>query len=300
MVFLIIFNTLPVFLYAASIDPGRLPTGGIITQGMGGIAQSGSKMTVTQTTQKMVANWQSFNIGSNAWVDFRQPNNSAVALNRVLGSDPSSIFGRFTANGQVFLINPNGILFGPGSSVNTGGLVASTMNIFDSDFMSGKYQFTKGGAAGSIVNQGQLTAADGGYIALLAPEVRNEGIITAKSGTVALAAGNKVTLDFAGDGFIKVAVDEASVKAQITNKGFIKADGGQVMMTARAADALMNTVINNEGVIEAKSVVDKNGEIYLAGGENGVVNVSGQVWMPPARKTGRRVEPSRSWVLRLN
>ncbi|MDQ5986744.1 MAG: hypothetical protein CSYNP_02477 [Syntrophus sp. SKADARSKE-3] len=276
MVILLVF-IIPVFLYGASPDPGKLPTGGTITQGMGGIAQSGSKMTVTQTTQKMVANWQSFSIGSNAWVDFRQPNSSAIVLNRVLGSDPSSIFGRLTANGQVFLINPNGILFGQGSSVNTGGLVASTMSISDGDFMSGKYQFTKSGAAGSIVNQGQLTAADGGYIALLSPEIRNEGIVTAKLGTVALAAGNKVTLDFAGDGFIKMAVDETVVNAQINNRGFIKADGGQVMMTARAADSLMNTVINNEGVIEAKSVVDKNGEIYLTGSENGVVNVSGRV-----------------------
>ena len=143
-----------------------LPTGGQVAAGAASITQSASRMDITQSTQKAILNWQSFNIGADAQVNFAQPNASAVALNRVLSSDPSAIYGKLNANGQVFLLNPSGVLFGAGARVDVGGLVASTMKLDDADFMAGNYKFS--GGSGSVINQGQLKAALGGYIALLA------------------------------------------------------------------------------------------------------------------------------------
>ena len=143
-------------------------------------------MTVNQSSSNAAINWQSFNIGKGEAVRFVQPNSSSVALNRVLGSDPSSILGSLSANGKVFLVNPNGILFGKGSQVNVNGLVASTLAITDNDFMSGNYRFS-GSGDGTILNQGSINA-DGGYVALLGVNVGNQGVISAKLGTVALAA----------------------------------------------------------------------------------------------------------------
>lgn len=117
-------------------------------------------------------------------------------MNRVLGSDATSIYGTLTANG-IFLINPNGILFSPTAQVDVGGLVASTLNISDSDFLSSHYKLSGDGVA--VVNRGTITAKDGGYIVLLGSQVSNEGFILAQQGTVALGAGKQATLDFYGD-----------------------------------------------------------------------------------------------------
>jgi filamentous hemagglutinin family protein len=171
-----------------------LPTGGQVAAGSASITQSANRIDVTQSSQKAILNWQSFNIGSAAQVNFAQPNASAVALNRVLSSDPSAIFGKLTANGQVFLVNQSGVLFGAGSRVDVGGLVASTMNVTDADFMANRYKFTSGSGSngeGSVLNLGNITAAQGGYVALLSPEVRNEGIISASLGQVVLSPYRK-------------------------------------------------------------------------------------------------------------
>ena len=172
-----------------------LPSGEQISAGSGDIGRSGSTLTVTQTSPKLALNWQGFNIGQGETVNFNQPSSSAIALNRVLGQDPSQILGNLNANGQVFVLNPNGVLFGRTAQVNVGGLVASSLNMSNADLMAGNYTFSNSGAAGSVVNQGALTAANGGYIALLAPEVRNEGVIIATLGIALLAAGDKVTLN---------------------------------------------------------------------------------------------------------
>ena len=262
--------------YAAQPLPNALPTGGQVTAGNTSILSNGSVMTVNQSSQNTIINWQSFNVGANAAVTFNQPNASAQALNRVLTSDPSYIYGKLSANGQVFFLNPAGILFGPTASVNVGGMVASTLNLSDNDFLAGKYSFTNGGGAGSIVNQGSLTAADGGYLALLAPQVRNEGVITAKLGTVILAAGDKASLDFSGDGLINFSVDKGTLNALVENKNLIQADGGQVIMSAKAADALTGAVVNNEGVIAARTLQSKGGRIMLLSDmTSGEVRMSG-------------------------
>jgi len=265
----------PVRVYA--LDPGALPTNGQITAGSGSISQSGNVMNVVQGSDRMAASWNTFNIGSAATVNFAQPSASSVALNRVTSSDASQIMGRLNANGQVYLINPSGILFGQGSAVNVGGLVASSLNLSDANFMAGNNRFEAGGAGGAVINQGSIVAADGGYVALLGAQVRNEGSITARLGSVMLGAGEKVTLDFNGDGLINMQVSDPSLGASVVNQGLLKADGGVVVMSARSSDALLSNVVNNEGVIEATSLQRRNGVVLLDGGGAGVVAVNGRV-----------------------
>jgi filamentous hemagglutinin family protein len=251
-----------------------LPVGGVIAAGAATISSGAGNTTITQSTQNVAINWQSFSIGQTEAVRFVQPNSNSVALNRVIGSDPSSILGNLSANGKVFLINPNGILFGQGASVNVGGLVASTLNITDSDFMAGKYKFS-GSSDATIVNQGAINA-DGGYVALLGAKVSNDGIILARLGTVALAAGSAVTLDVAGDGLLNITVDQGAVNALAQNGGLIQADGGQVLLTARSASGLLQSAVNNTGVIQAQSIENRNGTIMLMGDmQSGTVNVGG-------------------------
>ncbi len=267
-------KTLTASLMLAFGNVYALPTGGAVSAGGAVIANGASSTTVTQSTQNVAINWQSFSIGQGEAVRFVQPNASAVALNRVLGADPSSILGSLSANGKVFLVNPNGILFGTGAQVNVGGLVASTLNIADADFMAGSYRFS-GAGNGAIVNRGSIDAG-GGYVALLGASVSNEGVIAASMGTVALAAGNAVTLDVAGDGLLNVSVNEGAVNALVRNGGLIRANGGQVLMTAQAAGELLSTVVNNTGVIEAQTLENRNGTIRLLGDmQSGTVNVSG-------------------------
>lgn len=245
-----------------------LPTGGAIVAGSGTISQSGSTMTVNQTTGSMVANWQSFSIGAGGTVNFVQPSASAVALNRVVGNSASNIYGTLTANGKVYLVNPNGILFAPGSQVNVGGLVASTLNMSDSDFMNGKYVFAKNGNAGAVINQGSVTAGD--HAVFIGLQVKNEGTVAAL--VVGLAAGDKVSLDFSGDKLLNVTVDTAAAGSSVTNSGTITAPGGLVLMTTGTMDALLNTVVNNTGVIRAQTVASESGVIKLIGS---TANVSG-------------------------
>ena len=261
---------------AYGIDASTLPTGGQITSGSGTITSSGTQMTVNQATQKMIANWATFNIGENAAVRFEQPGIAAVALNRIADKNPSQIMGSLTSNGQVFLLNSSGIIFGKTATVNVGGLVASSLNLLDADFLAGNDTFSNNGSSGAILNQGEIKALDGGVVALMAPKVTNEGSITANSGSVLLAAGNQVTLDFTGDGLINYTVDQGAVDALVENRGLIKADGGVVVMTARAADALKMSTVNNSGVIEARTLQNKAGRILLLSDlENGQALVSG-------------------------
>ncbi len=272
-----------------------LPVGGQVSAGSAMISGSAGKMTVTQSTQNAAINWQSFSIGSGESVKFVQPNSSSVTLNRVLGSDPSSILGSMTANGRVFLVNPNGILFGKGASINVGGLVASTLNISDADFMAGRYKFS--GKGGNVDNQGSINAI-GGYVALLGGQVSNEGTIEAKFGTVALAGGTALTLDMAGDGLLNIEVNQGAVNALVQNGGLIQADGGTVLMTTRAADTLLNDAVNNSGVIEAQSIDTHGGRISLLGSaDSGTVNVSGTLdASAPAGGNGGKIETSAAHV----
>ena len=251
------------------------PGGGTVTSGSAAIASSAATTTITQTTDKVAINWQSFDIAKGETVNFLQPGSSSVALNRVMGSSGSAIYGALNANGKVFLINPNGILFAHGSQVNVGSLVASTQNLSDSDFLKGNYTFTGTDGSGTVLNQGTIQAADGGYVALLGNQVTNEGVILANQGSVALAAGNATTLDFTGDGLINLNVSQTALDAQVTNSNLIQANGGLVVMTAKAAGDLTGTVVNNTGIIRAQGLAAKNGKIVLDGGISGVTQTTG-------------------------
>ncbi|MEI6732758.1 MAG: YDG domain-containing protein, partial [Comamonadaceae bacterium] len=253
--------------HGAYAAPGanQLPTGAQVVSGLASVTQSGNAMTVRQGSDKLVANWSTFNIGKDASVQFVQPGSSSVALNRISDNSASQIFGSLSANGQVFLLNPSGIVFGPTARVDVGSLVASTLDLSNENFLSGSYQFARNGFAGSVVNQGVIQASGGAgsVVAFIAPQVSNSGSITASGGNVALAAGDKVNLDFSGNGLIKVQVDQGTFNALAENKGLIQADGGAVIMTAKTASDLMDAVVNNEGTIQARTLQNKAGRIML-------------------------------------
>ena len=251
-----------------------LPGGGIVTAGEASIATAPTTLTVTQSSQRAAIDWQSFSIGTDSKVVFVQPDSSSVVLNRVLGADPSSILGSLTANGKVFLVNGNGILFGKDARVNVGGLVASTLDITNASFMAGNKRFA-GAGGGAVHNEGHITA-DGGHVALLGATVANTGLIQATFGTIVLAAGEAITLDVAGDGLLNVAIDTGAINAIVHNGGILRADGGRVVMTASAAGALLHTAVNNTGVIEARTLESRQGRILLLGDmATGTVDVAG-------------------------
>jgi len=263
-------------LGAPAFADNPLPGGGEIVSGSGSIDQSGNTMTVTQSSQRMIANWQDFSIGADASVSFHQPGADAVALNRVIGSDPSQILGNLNANGQVFLINPNGVVFGQGAQVQTGGFVASTLDMADGDFLAGNYHFT--GSGGEILNRGDLSGA---VVALIAPSVINEGSITGDSSPdsatgVALAAGTDVLLDFDGDGLISVEVKASTLETLVDNRGLIRADGGTAILTARGASDVLKGMVNNSGTVQARTLENRNGRILLLGDmDNGEARIAG-------------------------
>ena len=253
-----------------------------VVGGVGSVSTVGNSTTINQTSQRLAIDWTKLSTAAGELLNFTQPNFQAIALNRITGSSPSIFLGSLTANGQVFILNPNGVLFGAGSQVNVGGMVASTLDMNPTNFMNGSNTFTKTTGTASVVNQGSLTAlgsgSGGGYLALLAPEVRNEGVITATLGTVFLAAGNKVTLNLNNGSLLGYSIDEKAIGALVENKQLIKVDGGQVILSARAADAVSSGVVNNTGIIEAKSLTSVGGKILLEGDliiQNGTLNASG-------------------------
>ncbi len=240
-----------------------LPEGGQVAAGQAAITTAGSTMTIAQQTAQAIINWQNFGIGSGEAVHINQPNSQAILLNRVIGSNPSEIFGQLTANGQVILVNPNGVFFRPGSSVDVGGLTASTLNIANEDFLKGQLRFA-GDSKNPVINAGTITAQNG-YVNLLAKEVVNEGIIAAQTGSVNLAAGSGMSLDYNGDGKMTVAVTDGAYQSAVTNKKLIQADGGLVVMTASGKDALMDSAVNNSGMIQANTLGEATGQISLTG-----------------------------------
>ena len=256
-----------------------LPQGATVTSGNVAISQpTAQTMQINQSTNKAIINWQGYSIAASEAVRYVQPGASSIALNRVIGLDPSYIYGQLSANGQVWVINPNGLLVGANAKIETGSFLGSTLNISDPNFLSGNYSFMNSGSLSlaSIMNSGKIVASHGGYVALLSPSVTNEGTIVAKAGTVALASGEEVTLSFAGNKLINLVIDAATQDALgISNSGTITATGGTVMLTARTASDILKNVVNNTGIIEARSLVQKAGRIILDGGEAGIVASSG-------------------------
>jgi trimeric autotransporter adhesin len=247
----------------------QLPQGGVVTRGNANIVSSTSGntalMSVNQNSQRAVIDWSSFNVGSQAKVQFNQPSANAVVLNNILGNNASQIYGQISANGQVFLSNPNGVYFSPTAQVNVGGLVATTGRANADEFMAGKASFNRSGSTGSVVNEGQLTSAAGGYIALLAPEVRNQGVVIAQAGTVALASGEAITLNFnnLGTGLAGITTTPQAIAALVENRSAVLAEGGQIILSAHALATLQGGLINNSGTLQANSMTTRGGKILL-------------------------------------
>ncbi len=236
---------------------------------------------ILQGSDRAIVNWQDFSIGLGETVNFVQPSAASIILNRVVGDQASEIFGNMNANGRVLLVNRNGVLFGPEARVDVAGLIATTSDIDDADFMSDRLLFDGGNSpSGQVINKGSISARDFGLVALVAPHVENSGVIAAKFGQVTLAAGSHFTLDLYGDQLIQLAVDEAFLPAggaspSITHAGSIFADGGTVHIDARSAAGVVESVINMSGVVEARAVAEHDGRIIISGGHTGAVELSG-------------------------
>ena len=259
------------------------PSGGAVSAGSATITQSAAQTTVKQTSDKAVISWGNFSIGSGSSVRFIQPSASSIALNRVTGTQASVIQGTLLANGQVWVLNPNGVLIAPGGQVAAGSFLATTRSLTDQQFMAGNYAFADGGVLGaSVVNQGSIIVADGGYAVLAGEAVRNEGYIEANLGQVVLGGAKAFTLDLSGDNTLAfvvtapVDVIPSDGKAVVDNSGSIQAAGGRVLMTARAASQVVSQVINTGGAVAATSAQIVNGKIVLDGG-TGSVSVAGNL-----------------------
>ena len=276
-----------IFLYLFSLGVFANPVLQNISAGNVSIQQTTNQTIINQTSQKSILNWQSFNIGAGETTHFQQPV-GGVSLNRINSSSGvSQIYGRLTATGQIILVNPAGIFFGPNSYVNVGGLIVSTARISDKDFLNAYYHFTKSGF-GAIVNEGTIIAADHGLVALIGGAVSNTGMIEAKLGSIAIGAGNAFTISLAGNDLINFTVDSGVNKLAVdqngkqmhdgvSNTGKIIANGGQVLISAKDAAGVLDHVINLGGLVSAKSVYKHNGEIVISGGSNaGVVRIAGK------------------------
>jgi len=275
-----------------------IPSGGKVVGGRAQISQSGATTTINQATNRAIINWQSFDIGQNETVTSNMPSVNSAGLYRVIGGGGASqLAGLLQANGNIFLVNPAGVIIHNGARVETGGFVASTADISNKDFMRGNYLFNKPGQAGAtIINEGLISVRDSGFAALVAPWVRNDGIITAKLGKVALASGETFKLDVYGDDLITFTTPEQVVDTLHTadglalgveNTGTIKAEGGTVLLTARQLDGVVSSVVNNSGLVSAASAEMAGGQIVFKGeGANVDVVNSGTVDVSSGQQNG--------------
>ncbi len=266
------------------------PVLGNVAAGNISIQQTPNTTTINQSGQQAIINWQSFNIGKGQATHFIQPN-GGIILNRISPlQGASQIFGVLTATGRIILVNPAGIYFGPSAYVNVGGLIATTLNITDKNFLNHNYQFVKVGSyAGSVINEGQIIAADHGLVALVGAGVENNGLIRANLGHIVLASGDAVTMDFAGNDLINFEINTPTsspgvdphgkkLSNGVSNTGSLIANGGQILVTAKAAQGVLDNVINMQGVVQAKSVYKQNGDLIISGDPNGgIVRVASKI-----------------------
>ena len=273
------------------------PLGGQVVGGSGGINQSGLQTTIQQNSSVLALDWQSFNINNNETVQFIQPDKNAIVLNRILGSSASQIFGKLDANGQVILVNPNGLFFGDSAVVNVGGLLASGLDISPTDFLNGDYIFSAlEGSEGAVINHGIIQAATGGSVSLLGRQVENSGFISAHLGAVNLVAAKEAVLSFDNDGLMGVKVnkailqDELGVSPALLNAGSIQAEGGRVLLSASVSQDVFSQVVNN-GKLQATSsvVMHEDGSFTLGAGANVVNSGTIDVSVSSGEKAGGQV-----------
>ena len=263
-------------LMASAFAAPAVPQGGVVAQGQVAVSQSGNVMTVNQSTDKAIVNWQSFSIGADAKVNIVQPSASSTHLSRVTGNDPSVIQGQLNSNGQVVLVNPNGIVVGKDGSVSASSFTASTLNITDADFMAGKYQYARNGSKGEVVNQGKIETKAGGYVALLGAKVTNEGTITSQQGAVYLGAGDAVAVPVTGSGRIKFEVSPAAINTSVANNkdAVIVAESGQVYMRAASLNDLAVASVQQSGLVDVSGAQGGNVTVLA---DKGQIKVDGTI-----------------------
>ncbi|TQK03878.1 filamentous hemagglutinin family protein [Herbaspirillum sp. SJZ130] len=254
-------NALAVTMAAAFGAAQANPVAPTVVNGAATFSQQGNQYTITNTPNTII-NWNSFSIAAGEITRFIQQGGDSRVLNRITGQDPSQILGSLQSNGKVFLINPNGVIFGAGSRVDVNGLVASSLNISNADFLAGKNIFSGSDSAGKVSNQGTITTPSGGQIFLIGPSVENSGIISSPNGDVVLAAGKSVQLFDSADPNVQVVVSAPSDQA--LNLGSIVAQGGRV--------GVYGALINQRGIINANSAVrGENGKIVLKASDTTMV-----------------------------
>ncbi|WP_028855995.1 YDG domain-containing protein [Psychrilyobacter atlanticus] len=267
-------NTL-IFSFLVGSFANAAPQSGKVTLGQANISTKGSVTNITQSTKKASINWNKFSINKNETVNFKQPNKSSITLNRVTGSERSVINGALNANGQVWILNSNGVLFGKNAKINTAGLLATTKNLTDKDFLAGKYNF-KGNSKNSVINLGEIEITDAGYAALLGHKVSNEGSIKAIKGVIKLVGASEYSINLNGNSLVSLKVEKSFIDSLVENKGALIANGGEIYLTTSGAEELLKGTVNNTGVIEANSFEDITGyvELFAHGGE---VQVGGSI-----------------------
>jgi len=252
--------------FADTASAQALPIGQSVAAGNGSAAvnTTGSAMTVT-TSQRAIIDWTSFNIGNGASVQFIQPGSTSIAVNRVgLGGGASAIDGTLSANGHVMLLNPNGVMFGATAVVNVAGLIASTGNINDAQFMASATApvAITGATGGSISNQGNITITGAGLAAFVAPSLSNSGQIVASSGRITLASAQAATVSFNG-GLYEIAVNQGVAGGSIANTGTLSAPGGAIVLSALDAANVVSGAINLSGIQQASRIEVHGGHVTL-------------------------------------
>lgn len=258
------------------------PQGGKVVGGSAHIHQSGATTTINQSSNRAVINWNSFDIGKNETVRHNMPSANSAGLHRVVGGGGASqIMGQLQSNGNVYLVNPAGVVIHKGARIDTNSFTATSRDISNDNFMKGTMVFDKPGRPDAeVINQGTISVKENGLAALVAPTVRNDGVIAGKLAKVALASGDSTwKLDMHGDDLITFTVDEKDVDtlhavdgtplAGVKNSGSIKAEGGVVVLTAAQLDGIVGSVVNS-GEVSAASAELKGGKIVFKGAGSGV------------------------------
>ncbi len=286
----LIWNTTPVYADHDGTEGTHLPDPSSVnvTEGTASVAKEGNKMTVTTETERAILEWlRGLGVAENEILEFLQPSSSSVVLNRIFSGSPSYILGQLISNGQVFLINSSGIIFGRESSVNVGGLIASALDIADEDFLSGNYHFSRGQGVNPamVINEGDIRVTEGGPVALIGGAVKNSGTIDAYLGSIALAAGDQVTVSFTPDQLISVVVDEGTsqevlapngeaIASLVENSGTLKAE--KISLKTKQVLDIFDQAVNQTGIIEARGVTVGESVVELWG-DGGSVVIDGTI-----------------------